>query len=406
MKKSPLMIVFMTVLLNLIGFGMVIPLLPFYAMSYGADGFIVGSLTATFSLSQLIFTPVLGAWSDRIGRRPTILLGLAVNGLAFTITGIGGALWVLFIARAVNGFGSSSLGAANAYIADVTTPENRSKGLGMLGAAYGIGFVIGPAIGGVLGGINQSLPFFVAAVLATTNFVLGWFLLPESLSAELRQVARQTRQINTPVRVLQSVWRALQRAELRLPILVFFFFNVSFTAFEVIMPLFAQHRYGFNSQQYGFLFAYMGVLVIIMQGGLVGLVVKKLGDHKTLRIGMAILVITMLLIPIGDWLPLVFIILFPLAVGQGIATPTSAAIISISSRAEEQGEILGISQGAGSLARMLGPLAGGFIFSTWGDTWPFIGCSLVMVGALSLALRLRIPGKEPEMIETVNTSLA
>ena len=176
MKKSPLLIVFMTVLLNLIGFGMAIPLLPFYAMSYGADAFAVGALTATFSLSQLIFTPVMGAWSDRVGRRPIILLGLVINGVAFIITGTGGALWVLFVARVVNGFGSSSMGAASAYIADVTTQENRSKGMGMLGAAYGLGFVVGPAIGGTLGGINPALPFFVAAALAFSNFCLGWFL--------------------------------------------------------------------------------------------------------------------------------------------------------------------------------------------------------------------------------------
>jgi multidrug resistance protein len=395
MKKSPLMIVFMTVLLNLIGFGMVIPLLPFYAMHFGADAFIVGSLTATFSLSQLIFTPMMGALSDRIGRRPIILLGLLVNAIAFIVTGIAGALWVLFIGRAINGFGSSSMGAANAYIADVTTPENRSKGMGMLGAAYGLGFVIGPAIGGTLGSINQSLPFFVAATLTLINLVLGWFMLPESLSVELRQVAQRNKRISTPFSVLQGIFRALLRPDLRLPILVFFFFNVAFTGFEVLMPLFAQRRYNFTSQDYGYLFAYMGVLVIIMQGGLVGVVVKKMGDYKTLRLGLLILAIALVFIPLGNILPLVFFVLFFLAIGQGIATPTSTAVISITSGAQEQGEILGISQGVGSLARMLGPLIGGFIFTAFGEVVPFMCCSAVMLLALVLALPMRGDVPEP-----------
>jgi multidrug resistance protein len=367
----------------------VIPLLPFYAMSYGADGFAVGCLAATFSFSQLIFTPILGSWSDRVGRRPVILLGLMINAIAFLVTGIGGALWVLFIGRAVNGLGSSSLGVANAYVADVTSPENRSKGMGMLGAAFGIGFVIGPAIGGILGGINQSLPFYVAAVMAFTNFAVGSFFLPESLPVELRQVAKRKAGINTPFSILVGIWRALKRPELRLPILVFFMFNVSFTSFEVVMPLFASKRYGFTSLEYGYLFAYMGVMIIIMQGGMVGIVVKKLGDYNTLRLGLLILSITMLLIPVGNWLPWVFIVLFFLAIGQGIATPTSSAIISINSRADEQGEILGISQGVGSLARMAGPLGGGFVFSTFGEMLPYVVCCLVMLMALSLALGIK-----------------
>jgi predicted MFS family arabinose efflux permease len=296
---------------------------------------------------------------------------------------------VLFIGRAVNGLGSSSLGVANAYVADVTSPENRSKGMGMLGAAFGIGFVIGPAIGGILGGINQSLPFYVAAVMAFTNFAVGSFFLPESLPVELRQVAKRKAGINTPFSILVGIWRALKRPELRLPILVFFMFNVSFTSFEVVMPLFASKRYGFTSLEYGYLFAYMGVMIIIMQGGMVGIVVKKLGDYNTLRLGLLILSITMLLIPVGNWLPWVFIVLFFLAIGQGIATPTSSAIISINSRADEQGEILGISQGVGSLARMAGPLGGGFVFSTFGEMLPYVVCCLVMLMALSLALGIK-----------------
>jgi MFS transporter, DHA1 family, tetracycline resistance protein len=393
MKKSPLLVIFLTVFLNLMSFGLIIPLMPFYAQSFGANSLIIGSLTAVFSTSQLIFTPILGAFSDRLGRRPLILAGFLTNVLGFIILGLGGSLWVLFLGRAVNGLGSSSIGVAQAYIADVTTPENRAKGMGLIGAAFGLGFVLGPAFGGTLGSISLSLPFFFSAVIALLGFVLGWIFLDESLSPELRRSA--SKRLQTPFTVLQSIGRALLRPNLRLPILIFFLFNLAFTGFEVSLPLFTQHRFGYESRENGYLFAYMGVLVVIMQGGVVGLVVKRLGERRTLQMGLVLLAITLSLLPLSYWLLVLLGIMSVLAVGQGVTTPTSTAIISVAGDATEQGEVLGLSQGVSSLGRIIGPLLGGFVFGL-NENWPFLVSAMIMAFTLFLALNLRGIKQAPE----------
>jgi multidrug resistance protein len=385
-QKSPLFVIFLTVFIDLIGFGLIIPLLPFYAQEFGAGALLIGALTASYSVLQLIFTPILGAISDRIGRRPVILAMVLVNALGFMVGGFANALWMLYVARAIGGIGSSTLGVAQAYIADVTTPENRAKGMGLIGAAFGLGFVIGPAIGGTLGGINQALPFFVAAGLSVLNFILAWFILPESLQKEARQIAieRRAHQGN----LIQRLQMGLARPELHRPVIIFFLFNLAFTAFEIALPLFTQKTYNYTSVENGYLFTYIGILVVIMQGGLIGIIVKKLSERLTLQIGLAILTVTVFLFIIPNWL-VMLAVLTVLAVGEGAATPTSAALVSLSAKAEEQGEILGLTQGVGSLARIIGPLWGGFFFEHIGASAPFIGATVLLLLALALSLGLR-----------------
>jgi MFS transporter, DHA1 family, tetracycline resistance protein len=385
-RKSPLFVIFLTVLIDLIGFGLIIPLLPFYAQEFGAGALLIGGLTAAYSVMQLIFTPILGTLSDRIGRRPVLLVMILVNAVGFAVGGIGGALWVLYLGRAIGGIGSSTLGVAQAYIADITPPEDRAKGMGLIGAAFGLGFVIGPALGGTLGGINQSLPFFVAAGLSLINFGLAWFILPESLPEDSRQAAmeRRARQGN----LFQRLQMGLTRRELRRPVLIFFLFNLAFTAFEIALPLFTQRIYNYSSLENGYLFTYIGILVVIMQGGLIGIIVKRLGERVTLQIGLAILTVTVFLFIVPNWL-FMLLVLTILAIGEGTATPTSSAIISLSAGADEQGEILGVTQATGSLARILGPLWGGFFFEFWGTNAPFIGATVLLALACVLAFGLR-----------------
>jgi MFS family permease len=200
---------------------------------------------------------------------------------------------------------------------------------------------------------------------------------------------------------LQRVFKALSRPNLRTPILIFFFFNVSFTAFEVVLPLFTQRRYGYTSIENGYLFAYVGVLVVVMQGGVVGKVVKRWGETLPLRLGLFILTITIALIPVGSWLLLLLAVLFVLSIGEGITTPTSTAIISLSTGASEQGEVLGISQGVSSLARIIGPLIGGLFFQLEGETLPFIVAGLIMGIALILSLGLHVVSKPNAAAATV-----
>src|SRR5262245_353289 len=193
MRRSPLAIIFLTVFIDLVGFGIVLPLLPYYAETYGASSFAVGLLQTSYSVMQFLFTPVWGRLSDRYGRRPMILMSLAGSFIGFLVFGLAGNLYVLFAARMVAGVAGAIIPTANAYIADVTTAENRAKGMGRVGAAFGLGFILGPAVGGVLAPYGYDKPALVASALAGLNFVFAWFRLPESLTPEIRSRARAGR---------------------------------------------------------------------------------------------------------------------------------------------------------------------------------------------------------------------
>ena len=274
---SPLLVIFVTVFINLLGFGIIIPLLPFYAEHFGASALIVGLLSTSFSLMQFLFAPFWGRLSDRIGRRPVILIGLIGSALWYSLFALATSLTMLFVARCLAGIAGANIPTAQAFIADITTKENRARGMGMIGAAFGLGFVFGPAIGGFLSHWGYAAPAWFAAAISFANFVAALFLLPESRSAsdDREQAGR-----------LEAFRRALVRPHLPLVLLVYFLVLVAFSSFEATFALFSERQFGFTSTTIGYMFAWIGVVLATVQGALVGRVAKRVGEQRIVPVAI------------------------------------------------------------------------------------------------------------------------
>ena len=375
---SPLVVIFITVFIDLIGFGIVIPLAPFYAEHFGASAFTVGMLQASFSLMQLLFAPFWGRLSDRIGRRPVILIGLFGSAACYLLFGLAESLTVLFIARMLAGIAGANIATAQAYVADVTTQENRAKGMGMIGAAFGLGFIFGPAIGGVLSGFGPTVPLLFAAALSFVNFVAAWFVLPES-----RKPAAE-------VRARVSRFRALSEA-VTLPglpylLLIFFLVTAAFSSFEATFALFGEKHFGFTPSNIGYVFAFVGIVLTVVQGGLVGRMARRFGEPRLVPFAILMLAAGLALLPVARTIPMLLVACALLAVGSGFNNPSISSLISRISSADEQGGILGVSQSVSSLARIIGPFVGGAVYQRFGSTAPFGGASAVMLVAFVVSL--------------------
>jgi multidrug resistance protein len=370
------------VALDLIGFGMVIPLLPLYAQRFDASPIEIGFLTAIYTLMQLIFAPVWGRLSDRIGRRPVIMASLAGSAVASLVFGLAGALWLLFLARAVDGISGASYVAAQAYIADVTSPEERTHGLGLIGAAFGLGFVIGPALGALLALADPRLPFLVAAGLAAGNLALAYVRLPESRRPGVAGERRQG---------LGQLARALARPELSPLVWVSFVGTFAFVGMETTFALFGSERFGLGLAESGAVFAYIGVVAAVVQGGLVGRLVRRHGEPGVLMAGLVLTAAGLAAIPAARTLWELLAIMAVVAAGSGLVFPTVTAIFSRRAGADAQGGMLGLLASAGSLARLVGPLAATALFERVGISWPYLlGGALFAVCAL-IAARTMFP---------------
>ena len=376
--RSPLVIVFVTVFIDLLGFGIIIPLLPFYAETFGAHAFTVAMLSTSFSLMQFIFAPIWGRLSDRIGRRPIIVFGLLGSCLSYLAFGLATSLTALFAARIFAGIAGANIPTAQAVVADITTPENRAKGMGMIGAAFGIGFIFGPAIGGFLSRYGYATPAFFASALSLANFTAAWFLLPETLKPEHRAIARVGR--------IDALRAALARPHLPLLLLIGFLVVAAFSGFENTFALFAERQYGFHASTIGYIFAFVGVVLVIVQGFLVGKTVKKLGEHHIVPISLAIVAIGLLMIPGTHSIPALLAANAVLAIGMGFNNPSLLALISRYTSAGDQGGVLGLTQSLNSLARIVGPMWAGFAFDHIGIGAPYVSSAAVMGIACALAV--------------------
>ena len=375
---SPLTIIFITVFIDLIGFGIVIPLAPFYAEHFGATGLMVGMLQASFSLMQFLFAPFWGRLSDRIGRKPVILIGLLGSAVCYLVFGLAQSLAVLFIARILAGVAGANISTAQAYMADVTTPENRAKGMGLIGAAFGLGFIFGPAIGGVLSGFGPSVPPLFAGALSFVNFVAAWFVLPESRAVSA--VARQK------VSRLKALVAAVTRPGLPQLLVIFFLVTAAFSSFEATFALFGEKRFGFTPSNIGYVFAFVGVVLSVIQGGLVGRMAKRFGEQRLVPFGILALAVGLALLPRVLSVPGLLVACGLLAVGSGFNNPSISSLISRITSADDQGGVLGVSQSVSSLARIVGPFAGGAVYDRFGPLAPFTGAAAVMVVALFVAM--------------------
>lgn len=398
--RSPLIIIFITIFIDLVGFGIVIPVLPLYAERYGASEATVGILLAVYSAMQFVFAPILGKLSDRVGRRPVLLvsligtsIGFLIMGLAprmpvgFVLFGLAPTLVWLFVARIIDGISGGNISTAQAYIADVTPPEERSKGMGLIGAAFGLGFVFGPMIGGVLSRISPEAPFFFAAAMAAANATALYFLLPESLSREHRSEARR----GGIVQVLEQSggW------QLGAVMATYFFATVSFAMMTATFALFASHRFKFDAWHTGFLFGYVGVIGAVIQGGLLGRLVKKFGDKPLAVAGTAIFAVSVFCFPLSQTVTSLILASTGVAIGNSLMTPTLNGLASKSVKASWQGRVLGLMASVASLARIIGPVLGGWLLSRdqdmgshYGRT-PYWASSAIMLIALGLALTVR-----------------
>jgi DHA1 family tetracycline resistance protein-like MFS transporter len=379
LNLPPLIVVFVTVFIDLLGFGIIIPLLPFYAETFGATAFTVGLLATSFSLMQFIFAPIWGRLSDRVGRRPIILLGLLGSCLSYLGFGMAGTLTALFAARIFAGIAGANIPTAQAVVADLTTPENRAKGMGMIGAAFGLGFIFGPAIGGFLSRYGYAMPAFFASGLSLANFVAAWFLLPETLKPEHRAVERVGR--------MDALRTAIARPHLPLLLLIGFLVVAAFSAFESTFALFAERVYAFHASSIGYVFAFVGVVLVIVQGFLVGRVVKRIGEHHIVPASLALVAIGLLMIPATHSVAALLVANGVMAVGMGFNNPSLMSLVSRYTAAEDQGGVMGLTQSLNSLARIIGPMWGGFAFDHLGIGMPYVSAAAVIAVASAISIR-------------------
>ena len=386
-------ILFITVFIHLIGFGIIIPLLPYYAQTYGATGITVGLLTTSFSFCQFLFAPVWGRLSDRIGRRPVLVTSLLVTGLSYLIYAAAHSLAVLFISRMLAGVAGAVLSTAQAYVADTTTPENRTKGMGLIGAAFGMGFIFGPAIGGILSRWGFAAPAYASAALALAAAAFAFFRLRESLPPAIRAEMAASR------RVRASLRGALGRPVVGMVLGLFFVATLCFSGMEAILALFAQRFYRWGPHEIGYLFAYVGVLAASMQMGVVGALVRRFGERALIRSGLALMGAAFVSAGLVPPLALFLLVMGAIAVASGMLTPSLSGLISIATPPEEQGGILGIYQSLGSLARATGPFLGGLVFDVVSPGAPLWMAGLILwLAALAAA---RLPRRE--IVQTQRT---
>jgi len=384
-RRSPVYVMALTIFIDFAGFGIVLPLLPFWAERLGAGAVGVGLILTIYALAQFIFTPVLGTLSDRYGRRPVILASLVIEALSLALSALAGSLAILFVARFMSGLGASNIGSAQAVVADVTPAQRRARGMGLIGAAIGLGFVVGPALGGLLAPLGPAVPFWVAMLVALANALLVLRFLPET---RRRETACATVPFtNRGMGGVLAGWRWVlrNRAVGRL-VVINLLFTVAFTAMEAVFPLFTQHAFGWKAIQNGYIFTYAGIVIVLMQGGLVGRLVKRWGERRLLIAGLGMLAAGLALLSWSTNLALLLVALGIVSIGDGAVTPVVSALLSFASPPTRQGETLGLSQGVAGLGRILGPLAAGSSFALGGPGAPFMLGSVLVVLAALIAL--------------------
>jgi DHA1 family tetracycline resistance protein-like MFS transporter len=360
MKRSPLLVIFTTVFIDLIGFGIVIPVLPYYVegTKFNASPRVVGLLFASYSVMQLVFTPILGRLSDKYGRRPILFLSLLGTSLGFFVMGFANTLWMLFAGRIIDGITGGNISTAQAYIADITTPENRAKGMGMIGAAFGLGFIFGPAIGGILSRWGISVPLFFAGGLALANAILLYFTLPETVTAD--HPARNSAATGRWSQLAAS----LKQPQLAYVLVIYFVFIVAFSIMTTSFALFTMFRFGYDASHNGYLFMYVGILGALVQGVLIGRLVKRFGEVKLVIVGALLFAASLFLFPfVGPATGLATLLLLggTFSLGNSLATPSLTTLASKSAGRGEQGGVLGVTQSVASLARVIGPLISAFL---------------------------------------------
>jgi DHA1 family tetracycline resistance protein-like MFS transporter len=380
----PLLVIFLTIFVNLIGFGIIIPLLPFYAETFGASPLAIGLLFAIFSLGQLVAAPILGDLSDRYGRRPILILSLAGTVISLVMLAVATSLTMLFVARLVDGLSGGNISTARAYVADVTIPKDRARAYGMIGVAFGLGFILGPALSGVLSLISYTAPIWAAAAITVVALALAFFWLPESSN----RVASGT---GAPFRNLMAM---LQRPGLRRVLAIDFGYWLAFAVFQTTFALFVARRFGFDAPQTGYVFAAFAVLGASVQGLLIRPFVDRLGDKRTFILGLLLTSVGLVTAAFTHDVTLFVMALVPLSLGIGFGHPTVTSLVSRAARADEQGRVQGAASVIESLGRTIGPVWGSASLR-FGDAVPYVSAAGFLVVALLLSLGHSVSDPEP-----------
>lgn len=390
MRRTSVVVVFLTVFIDLLGFGILIPMLPLYAKEYGATEFLGGLLVAVYSFMQFLFAPMWGHVSDRRGRKPILALTLAGNALSYVLFALGTSLPVLFVARALAGFFAANISTAQAYVADVTTHADRARGMGMIGMAFGLGFVFGPAIGAGLSHFGSWVPAAASALLSGVAATLAATRLEESLTPQLR--ASAARKAAHPILFLRQ--GLTHRATGGL-LLLFFFLVFGFANLESMLPYFLADRHGFGKQQTGLLFTYIGVCIAFAQGFLFRRLAGRYGEARLLRVGPILIAVGMQLYWVFPTWWLLLLAVPVVAIGMGLTSPSIPSLLSKRTPADMQGRTLGLSQSLGSLARALSPGLAGLLYKSFpragGSIVPLLwGGGVILLGLL-VSLRSTTP---------------
>lgn len=372
----------MTVFIDVTGFGIVLPLLPFYASEFGAGSTALGFLVASFALMQFIFTPLLGRLSDTMGRRPVLLLSILTSVASFLLFALADSYLMLLLSRIVAGV-ATELGVAQAYISDITSLKDRTKGMGRIGAAHGAGFVIGPALGGFLSTHSYSSAGFAAAALAIVNLAFAFLFLPESKHLD-KSLDVSSDGKGRVARIL----RFLSTSTIGLLLVILFIMSIAFSAFPVIMPLLAISLFGLSSSDMSLFFVYIGVVMIIFQGFVVGRLASRFGEAQLVPIGALLMTLGVFFMAVFPNLPLFIILSTIMVSGIGVLSTTIPSFISKRTAMHEQGQILGFTQSISSMARVPGPVIGGFFYEFAGVRAPFFLSAALLMIATILGLKV------------------
>lgn len=383
LPRKPLLLILFTIFLDVLGLGLVIPVAPFYARAFGADAVQVGLLFTAFAVMQFLTTPILGGLSDRYGRRPILIVSLLGETVGYLLLGLATSLPLLLAARVVTGGTAGNIGAAQAYLADITTPAQRTRTFGLLGATFGLGFIFGPALGGLLSGLDMRAPAFVAAGLVMVNAGLVLSILPESLPAERRSHEPLRGQLN-PAAILG---RSLARPVLRVPLVATFLANFAFAGFQTNFAVYVGDRFGFGPGEVGSLFFGLGLTSIVVQGLVLRRLSRRMADHAILVLGLVVSSCGYVLVGGVPTAGLLWPALAVLSAGSALWRAPLSSLISKLVDPREQGQTNGASQAMASLGSIVGPIAAGLSYERLGPSAPYV-VAAVSVGMCAVLVLL------------------
>lgn len=430
MQKSRLTTIFAIVFVDILGFSLILPLIPFYAGTYGASATVAGLLVASYAAAQLIGAPVLGRLSDRYGRRPVLLVSILGTAIGFVLLGVAPSLGdtlsnslptgligeglaarnfivltLLFASRILDGLTGGNISVARAYVADVTDETNRAKGMGITGAAFGLGFIIGPVIGGTLSTWGYAVPAFAAAGLATLNLTAVFIWLPESLTPERRaELAQHPR----PASGIRAMLASFQRPQVGALLYTRLFFGLSAATLHTIFPLYAEYRLGLDEQMTSYVLAYVGVLAVLVQGLAIRPLTQRFSESQLILAGMLLMAPSMLGWAYAPSLLVLLVVLAPISLASGVLNTTLNSALSKAVYPEEIGGILGLAASLESATRVLAPTAGGMMLQQWGASAPGVFGAVVLFAVSPLVWRwliahpappLPMRGSEPSIAE-------